>query len=170
MVMWMNLAFTTIYYTGIYNEDGLLLFSDTGSPAIYTNVPLQQYPIFNTSVGTKMILSYRNGHAKVFDLPGTLSTAIAQTNNNLISQSKISNPYPNPTNNTTSIDYTLPPGINEGEIIFYNLQGIEIKHFKVDRTFSTLLISTADIAEGTYLYQLQTTAQSTEGKKMVVIK
>jgi len=165
-------------FTGIYNEDGNLLFSDTGLAAIRPNFEQQQFPIYNTSTGTKMILSYEGSNlnsfkAKVFSLPGTLTTAIQEANNNLIAmQNKnyLSNPYPNPSTNTTKIDYTLPDSVNEGVIVFYNLQGIEMKRFKVDKTFSTLLVSTADIAAGTYLYQLQTSVQSTEGKKMVVIK
>ncbi len=159
--------------TNIYKDNGTIIFSDTGAPSIRVNEPLQQYPIYNTTQGTKMILSYSNGQAWVFSIPGNLTTAINDANNNLISAQnlgKISNPYPNPTNNTTNIDYTLPPGINEGEIVFYNLQGAEVKRFKVDKTFSTLLVSTADIAAGTYLYQLVTSMQCTEGKKMVVIK
>jgi uncharacterized repeat protein (TIGR03803 family) len=80
------------------------------------------------------------------------------------------NIYPNPNNGSAKIDYTLPPGVNEGEIVFYNLQGMEVKRFKVDRTFNTLLISTKDIAAGTYYYQLQTSGESSGGKKMVVIK
>ncbi len=117
--------------------------------------------------------SGNTGRSRLLDLPGILTVDIKNANNNLIvsqTQSIISNPYPNPTNNTTTIDYTLPAGSNEGEIVFYNLQGAEVKRFKVDKTFSTLLVSTADIAAGTYLYQLQTSVVSTEGKKMVVIK
>lgn len=161
---------SSTYYIGIYNEDGSLIFSDDGYIPILFSVPLQQYPIYNTSQGTKMILSYLNGHAKVFSLPGTLSQGIHESNNMLLAQSSISNPYPNPAINTTRINYELPNGINEGVIVFYNLQGIEVKRFKVDKTFNTLLISTSDIAAGTYYYQLQTTAQNSEGKKMVVIK
>ena len=164
-------------FTGIYNEDGICIFSDTAGPIIRSNIPVQQLPIYNTAYGTKMILSYlgitpdvTGFKAKVFSLPGTLTVGIAQANNILVSQSYISNPYPNPSSSSTKIDYTLPPGINEGEIVFYNLQGTEVKRFKVDKTFSTLLVSTADIAAGTYLYQLQTSGMSTEGKKMVVIK
>lgn len=159
-----------LYKTIIYNEDEQLLFSQYGYPAIRPNYSQQQYPIYNTSQGTKLILSYTNGHAKVFSLPGTLSADIAKANNDLLSQSSISNPYPNPSISTTQIDYDLPKGINQGEIVFYNLQGKEVKRFKVDKTFNTLLISTSDLAAGTYYYQLQTTTQNSEGKKMVVIK
>jgi hypothetical protein len=158
-------------YTQIYNEDGALLFSDTGFAAVDFTWAMQQNSIFNTSKGTEMILSYNNGQAKVFSLPGTLTTDIEEANNKLIAiQSNVSNPYPNPNNGSTKIDYTLPPDVNEGEIVLYNLQGMEVKRFKVDKTFNTLLISTKDIAAGTYYYQLQTAGESTGGKKMVVIK
>jgi hypothetical protein len=161
-----------IMITQIYKEDGTLIFSDTGAPMIHFNILLQQYPIYNTSQGTKMILSYPNGQAWVYSLPGTLSAGIAEANTNLIAiqSSSVSNAYPNPSNNTTQIDYTLPDDINEGEIVFYDLLGNEVKRFKVDRTFNTLLVSTADIAAGTYFYQLQTSVENSEGKKMVVIK
>lgn len=157
--------------TNIYNEDGMLIFADTSSPLIRINVPLQQYPIYNTSFGTKMILSCTNGQARVFSLVGTLSTAIQTANENLVQQrSLISNPYPNPTNQFTTVDYKLPDNINQGEIVFYNLQGLEIKRFIVDRAFNSLLISTTDISAGTYYYQLQTTTNNSAGKKLVVVK
>ncbi len=159
------------YYTGIYNEDGALLFVDTlGVPIVSVNSPQQQFPIYNTPIGAKMILSYPDGHAKVFSLPGTLTTSVAEANNILIAQSSLSNPYPNPVSNTTKVDYKFPDGVNEGELVFYDLQGKEVKRYRVDRTFETLLISTSDIAAGTYFYQLQTEKEKSAGKKMIVIK
>ena len=161
---------TTNYTTQIYNDDGSFMFSENGAPLVKVNYPLQQYPVYNTSQGTIMILSYENGQAKVFSLPGTLSENIAKANIDLVAQNSISNPYPNPAVNTTQVDYELPKGINHGEIVFYNLQGKEVKRFQVDKTFNTLLISTSDLSAGTYYYQLQTTGQNSEGKKMVVLK
>lgn len=162
----------SIGYMRVYNEDGTLIFqADSMGPLVSVNIPQQQFPIYNTSQGTKMILSHQfTGHAKVFSLPGTLSTSIAEANNNLLAQSSLSNPYPNPASNTTRVDYQLPDGTNQGEIVFYDVQGKEIKRFKVDRIFNTLLISTADIPAGTYFYQLKTSAQNSQGKKMIVIK
>jgi hypothetical protein len=148
-----------------------VLFADTGDfPAIRENIPLQQYPVYNTAYGTKMLLSNINGDAHVFSLPGTLSTDIAAVYNNLVPKIGLSDPYPNPANNATRIDYELPQGVNQGELVFYDLQGKEVKRFKVDNTFSNLLISTSDISAGTYYYQLQTTVQNSAGRKMVVIK
>ena len=172
--MYFNQGNSNAAYTGIYNEDGALIFSvDSVGPWETSNTPQQMYPIYNTSVGTKMILSNEvNGQAWVYSLPGMLTTNIQEANNNLIAmqKGKVSNPYPNPNTGSTKIDYTLPEEVNQGEIVFYNLQGMEVKRFKVDRTFNTLLISTKDIAAGTYFYQLQTAGESSGGKKMVVIK
>ena len=169
--------------TNIYNEDATLLFSDTSSPLIRPNFEQQQYPIYNTPNGTKMILSRTNGQAKVFSLPGTLpcnapcisgsasnSNISGFKNVNSSNDNLLSNPYPNPTANTTTINYNLPKGINQGEIVFYNIQGVEVKRFKVDNTFSTLLISTTDISAGTYYYQSLINGNTSASKKMVVIK
>lgn len=161
-------------YTQIYNEDGTLLFqADSMAPIVDVNVIQQQFPIYNTSQGTVMILSKQFGMlANVYSLPGTLPSGIQEANNQLIAMQagNVSNAYPNPNNGSAKIDYSLPPGVNEGEIVFYNLMGNEVKRFKVDRTFNTLLISTKDIEAGTYFYQLQSTGENSGGKKMVVIK
>jgi hypothetical protein len=63
-----------------------------------------------------------------------------------------------------------PQGTTQGELVFYNVQGIEVKRFKVDNTFSSLLISTTDIAAGTYYYQMQINGDASATKKMVVVK
>lgn len=159
------------YVTNIYTENGALLFTDTAFALIRLNFEQQQFPIYNTSQGTKMILSYMNGHAKVWGLAGTLSTAIHAANNNLVQASNfVSNAHPNPTNQTTTVEYKLPDHVNHGEIVFYDLQGVEIKRFKVDAAFNSLTISTSDIAAGTYYYQLQTRENTSRGKKLVVVK
>jgi hypothetical protein len=164
--------------TYIYKEDGTLLFSDIASPSILLNFEQQQYPIYNTNQGTKMILSYSNGQAKVFNLPGSLlcnnpcnnslTTGInsSEIKNNIL----LSNPHPNPAISSTTIDYTLPENVQKGEIVFYDVRGVEIKRFSVDKTFSSLLISTNDIAAGTYYYQLQIIGTVAAAKKLVIIK
>lgn len=158
------------FTTKIFNDNGSLLFTENGCPLITPNIHLQQYPIYNTSAGTKLILSYANGQAKVFGLPGMLTTAIETFNEDLISSQMISNPYPNPTNSSTRIGYTFPEGTSNGEIVFYDLAGNEVKRFKVDTSFDHLLVSTSDIAAGSYYYQLQTAVQNSEGKKLIVIE
>ena len=179
--------FYNTYPTGngvnIYREDGTTLFSEPSESAslaysVMTN-PVRPlwYPIVKTSTGTKMVLiagydtiTYQPNAYKVYSLPGVFYPTVVYNPSQVDNQMELSNPFPNPTINTTRIDYELPNGVNQGEIVFYNLQGSEEKRFKVDRTFNTLLISTSDLAAGTYYYQLQTTAQNSEGKKMMVIE
>jgi Secretion system C-terminal sorting domain len=105
-----------------------------------------------------------------YDYSNTIADCVIDGINEATINNKVSYAYPNPNNGSAKIDYTLPEGVNEGEIVFYNLMGNEVKRFKVNRTFNTLLISTKDIAAGTYYYQLQTTIDNSGGKKMVVIK
>lgn len=158
--------------TNIYNEDGNLLFTEPAAPLVQINVHQLQYPIYNTSLGTKMILSYTTGIAKVFGLTGTLTTAMQKANEDLHETNgfAISNPMPNPVSTNTQLNYVLPEGIKEGDIVLYDMQGKEVKRFKVDNTFDNLLISTSDISAGTYFYQLQTSGQSSGSKKMIVVK
>ena len=155
-------------YTGIYNELGTLHFSDTGAALIMQSFPSQQYPIYNTPYGTKMILSYSNGHAKVFGLAGTLTTAIDRTSHAFAGN--MGNAYPNPTASASTIPYTLPQGTNSAEVVFYNTTGSEVKRFKVDNTFTDLQITTNDIPADTYYYQLQVAGTASGAKKLVVVK
>ena len=158
-------------FTGIYKEDGSLIFSDTSCAYVIPNYEQQQYPIYNTSHGTKMILSYRNGQAKVFSLPGTLSGGIAEANEQLMQQNgQFNNLYPNPSNGAVTLQYELPKGETEGEIILYNQQGAEVKRYKVDNTFKDIIIDNTQLSAGTYFYQLQTSKGIVGVKKMIVIK
>ena len=50
------------------------------------------------------------------------------------------------------------------------MTGREVKRYKVSNAFKDILISTDELAAGTYYYQLQTTSGFKAGKKMIVIK
>ena len=164
----------TIVNTQIYNEDGTLIFNaDSMAPLVTTNTPQQHFPIYNTSYGTKMILSHQfTGEAKVYSLPGTLSTAIAEANGQLIQaqEGQFKNLYPNPSNGKVTLQYQLPKGEQQGEIVLYNLQGAEVKRYKVDNTFNDILIDNSQLQAGTYFYQLQTSKGAVGIKKMVIVK
>jgi hypothetical protein len=159
------------YVTNIYNEDGTLIFADTSAPWVHPNWEMQQWPVYNTSLGTKMILSCQNGDARVFSLPGTLTTGINEGNGQLVkAQGDKLNLYPNPSSRSATLQYMLPEGEREGTIILYNMQGKEIKRYKVDNTFHDLLLDNTQLNAGTYYYQLQTTKGIAGGKKMIVVK
>ena len=78
--------------------------------------------------------------------------------------------YPNPSNGYVRLQYQLPKGEQEGELILYNLQGAEQKRYKIDNTFKDILLDNTQLPAGTYFYQLQTKKGAVGTKKMVVIK
>jgi hypothetical protein len=164
-----NNVFTSV--TQIINEDGTILFTENNAgPWVKLNFPEPQLPIYNTSFGTKMILSLSNGNANVYSLGGTLANGIIAMPNNAQNNLMASMAYPNPTRTSARIDYTLPQGVNKGEMVFYDTQGKEIKRFNVDRTFNNLTISTEDLQSGIYYYNLQTSLGNSDAKKLVTIK
>lgn len=136
--------------------------------------------IVPTANGTKMIIwsnLYTNNNGWVYSLPGTLPchdctngvTSSRTTVNNNLQANEIKN-YPNPATNETTVAYSLPQGVTNADLVFYNITGQEVKRFKVTNAFKDILISTADLEAGTYYYQIQAPGINSSGKKMVVIK
>lgn len=168
-----NTSFPVGSVTQVINEDGSILFTaiDQG-PFVIANAPQAQLPIYNTSAGTKLILSGTNNdsNAYIYSLVGTLANGIKGYTDNEQNNLMALMAYPNPTNSSTRIDYTLPNGVNTGEIVFYDTRGKEVKHFKVDNTFNSLLISTEDLQSGLYYYNLQTAQGNSGAKKLVTVK
>ncbi|OFX27990.1 MAG: hypothetical protein A2X08_15770 [Bacteroidetes bacterium GWA2_32_17] len=163
----------SIVNTRIYNEDGTLIFqADSMAPLVTVYIPQQQFPIYNTTQGAKMILSNQfGGKAKVYSLPGTLSTAIEQANGQLMQPNgTFGILYPNPSNGAVTLEYELPKGEQDGELILYNMQGAEVKRYKVDNTFKDILLDNTALPAGTYFYSLQTKKGAVGTKKMVVVK
>jgi len=168
--------------TYIVNADeSILLEIDSAAIGNYTNPYLfsEFNNIYPTTDGTKLILRKSNNSRDVYSLPGSLpcyecSNGVYNGNiaggNSGERQSSLSNPYPNPTNDLTRINYQLPDGVTQGELVFYNTTGIEIKRFKVTSTFSFINVSAKDLPAGTYYYTLQTSAGKSDRKKMVVIR
>jgi hypothetical protein len=159
--------------TQIVNEDGSILFTaNNRAPILHASVPQFQVPIYNTEVGTFMLLSGCNsdGKAYVYNLPGILATGMSLGPIHELATLSAGMAYPNPTANTTRIDYALPTGVNEGFIVLYTTGGQEVKRFRVDRTFNTLEITTDDLQSGTYYYNLQTTQGVSGGNRLVTVR
>ncbi|MBI4932035.1 MAG: T9SS type A sorting domain-containing protein [Bacteroidetes bacterium] len=162
--------------TQVVNEDGSILFTANNQGArLNASAPQTQLPIYNTSAGTFMILSggaSTDGNAYVYSLPGTLSNAIQEGNAQLMQAQggALSNLYPNPSNGAVTLQYALPKGEKQGEIILYNTHGAEVKRYKVDDTFSDIILDNKQLPAGTYFYQLTTSKGAVGSKKMVVVK
>lgn len=166
----------TVFATYVYNENGTLLFTDSIAGPYYTSVEIPETyaPIVNTSEGTKMILSsgYPNYVVRVYGLAGTLTgvTAAGETQQNAQNTNtggiKL---YPNPARSYTTVQYQLPEGITTAQMVFYDMHSQLVKSFTVDRSFSDLRLSTADLAAGTYYCQLETSSGPLAGKKLVKV-
>jgi hypothetical protein len=156
---------TYYYETKIINENGTVLLTISNCGMAYavntgTNGWKLRATIFDSS-GTFT-------SNDVYSLVGTMPLMLAESGINNIDV--LSNPYPNPSQTSTKINYQLPTGTNSAEIIFYNLNGLEVKRFKVDNTFNTLELNNSDLIAGTYLYLLVTSNNFSSAKQMVVIK
>ncbi len=169
----------------IFDDMGNTLFSrDTVYLNPYDGQLPNTEPIFYTPNGYKMVFqqSLFSGYdttSYVYSLPGALPCGECANGNEITTASPntqqnnsggLMNAYPNPAKNSTTIKYELPHGINQGDIVFYDLKGNEVKTFTVDRTFDSLLVSTADLAAGTYFYILRAGGNYVGSKKVVIIK
>lgn len=78
--------------------------------------------------------------------------------------------FPNPSQNLSTVEYTLPQGVDKGEIIIYDIKGEEIKRVTVNSSSSKIELNNSALQSGTYFCQLKTSKGSVGTKKMVVIK
>jgi len=177
---WLYGLTNNVTYARVFNQAGNLLFAKdsvvlSGPGPGYTG---HENFIAYSSSGVKMILyDQYTTKARVYSLPGKLAChdcsngiiSSLQTNGGTIYDGKLGN-YPNPASEQTTIEYELPKGMSNGDIVFYNMNGSEIKRFKVTADFHNIIISVADLQAGSYYYQLQTSDGSNAGKKLIVIK
>ncbi len=161
-----------VAHAGVYDDAGNALLNIDSAYSTSIN--------FSTS-GWKLIAansSSPNNATKVFGLPGALPCDECSASHNLSGIAPIKagqgsyelNGYPNPAKGSIQIVFSLPENVNRGEIIFYDLQGSEIKRFNVDNTFKKIDVSTNELAPGAYFYVLKGANGIFGAKKMVVIK
>ena len=85
----------------------------------------------------------------------------------LAEHAKISNAYPNPATNSTTINYSLLASAS-GNIIIRNLLGSVIKEVPLDSNSGKVSIFTGDLPEGVYFYSLNVNGQTGVTKKLIV--
>jgi hypothetical protein len=142
--------------TQIVNEDGTILFSDAAGALVQPAWHDQYYPIYNTTNGTKMILSNVNRTAEVFSLAGTFTACIAQ--NNILGNAAQMSLFPNPSTgaNMITINYTLPEENKTANLIVFDVQGKQVRSYKIGNGMSNILVNPAELSKGTYFYSIQT--------------
>lgn len=139
--------------TQIVNEDGSILFTENHAGAVVLqNVPQAQVPIYNTTAGTKMILSLcsgslNTGGTNVYSLPGTLA---ALTVTNIENESAEFVLYPNPTTNTVTINSSK---MLMAKINIVDLNGNTIETVNTNNSLSVEL-NVSNLSSGEYLLQI----------------
>ncbi len=77
---------------------------------------------------------------------------------------------PNPFDGSTSIAYELPQNIKMGTLLIHNLEGKELKSFKLSNCCGTIQINAKDFPNGALIYSLFADGQLLESKKMILSK
>lgn len=157
--------------TQIVNEDGTVLFSHAGAALVAPSFPSQYYPIYNTSKGTKMILSNVNGTAEVFSLAGTLATGVSE--NKIMKKEAEMSLFPNPSmgENMITINYMLPEENNTANLFVYDTQGKQVKAYKIGKDMSNILVNASEFSSGIYYYSIITDAgKIIASKKSIIIE
>lgn len=141
----------------IVNEDGEFIqtIDSVSSAKIFTNNSIKQ-----------LVLSRPSGFF-FYNLNNTISSTSAKSKT---SNSILSDPYPNPSSDITTINFELPTGINTAELKIIDSQGKVLKNLTVDNTFGYVKINTHEFKPGNYYYSLYTQDGEINTKKMIVIK
>jgi hypothetical protein len=168
-------------FVGVYNEHGTLVFGadsmSTDMSSVGVRGDYQNRTIYNTPTGTKMTL-YKNQYVTsptagwirvpmVYNLPCTLTTGVGGIPRHTVSGEM--SVTPNPYTNQSKVSYKLPEDVREADLIITDLQGKEIKRYRVDRTFDSLLIGPDDLPSGTYMYSLSVGGRVLNAKKVIKI-
>jgi hypothetical protein len=140
-------------YCRVYNESGEVEYNFDGqAPIVAATIPPQQYPVYNTSQGSKLIMSSMlSDEAYVYSLPGTLPVYLEQPAS--VDELKLS-AFPNPSYGTTTIEYQLPANISQGQIMVRSVNGIVVKNYTVDHSFHNLVLNHNQLPAGTYIISL----------------
>ena len=75
---------------------------------------------------------------------------------------------PNPFDNLSTINYSIPKNVKSASITIFDFNGKFIKEFKLSETQGTITISSSEIGKGIFLYALITNNEPIISKKMII--
>lgn len=85
-----------------------------------------------------------------------------------IDEYEMSQNIPNPFDNQSIINYTLPKNEKTASIAIFDFNGKYIKEFKLTETKGSITISSEEIGKGIFLYSLITNNEPIISKKMII--
>jgi hypothetical protein len=163
---------TAIAVTQIVNQDGSLLFTAMNeAPMIKPSYHNQYYPIYNTPLGTKMILSKTDGTAKVYSLGGTFSGAVGSNPIiNVDDNAMTLSPNPAERGSAVKLEYDLPEGMKEAELKVFDGAGRVIKSYRIGADMHSILVEPGELSAGVYYYSILSGSIVIGTKKSVVVE
>ena len=78
--------------------------------------------------------------------------------------------YPSPAKEYAVINYHLPSGVSNAELIVFNILGQSVKKFNIYKASGYVNLSTTNLPSGTYIYVIQTANKISKVKKILVVK
>lgn len=151
-----------VYTSRIISENGTLLADIPGALYSYINkTDENEYSLFlyvyDFSQDPYSIKT------NIYSLPGTPETAEA-----LIKESAQFIAFPNPASSSVRIEYSLPGGVQNAELVILNSSGKEIKSIIADGFRNSVLWETENVPSGIYFYFLKGENLRTEAKKIII--
>lgn len=92
----------------------------------------------------------------------------AGINDGIISKTEISNPYPNPAIDQTSINYSFAQNTSSAKFVLIDLLGSKVKETEIYDLKGSLTVNTSDLNEGIYFYSFYADNKMVLSRKLVV--
>lgn len=153
------------YYTKVVNEDGSEIISvDGGLYSYMYRINATDYRLF--------IYSYDYSSwpydmkTNIYELPGypyLLKNAEVSSKS-----ASIGDAYPNPASNFVTVDYALPLGVSEANLMIFDMGGALMKTYRVDKNFNSLQLNAGTLLPGSYLYFIDSEGQKSESKQLII--
>lgn len=82
--------------------------------------------------------------------------SVSSYGDNIVGEEYLSQNAPNPIENSSKINYSLPEGTTSAAISFYSINGAEVKNVPLDVNVrsGSITVTSADFAPGLYVYKL----------------
>lgn len=153
------------YYTKVINADGSEILSvDGGLYSYMYRINANDYRLF--------IYAYDYSSwpydmsTSIFELPGypyLLKNAEVSSKS-----ASIGDAYPNPASNFVTVDYALPYGVSEANLMIYDMGGVLMKSYRVDKYFNALQLNAGTLLPGSYLYNIEADGIKSESKQLII--
>ncbi len=171
----------TYYKTCVYRADGTLLFTadSVGITMVGFFGAMANYePIFNTPMGTRLVMYDVHNRRHVYSLPGVLPCPScdgsldinAGVGQHMAGTTGRIDLFPNPARSSAMVNYELLPGANQGQLCFFDSQGQLVKRVRITEHSGQLTVDTSGLASGNYSCRIETNAGFMGGPNMMVVR